>query len=184
MVNKLSPTLFARKCDRQPATGTEGWRSVGCLLWRGSCQTSGYGTVRAEGATLTAHRASWLVHNGPIPLGQHVLHHCDVRRCCEPAHLFLGDAKANHDDMMQKKRNAKSYAAHTRQRKLTAQDVERILSGRESPKELAAALGVHRSTVSQIRNGRRKQHVAQGLPRREPRHYQLDKRRLAPRVLV
>lgn len=173
MTNKLSPTLFARKCTVDPATG--------CWLWTSSLQTGGYGTVRIQGETWLTHRASWHVHRGPIPPGKHVLHACDVRPCCNPDHLFLGTPKDNHDDMLAKGRGAKRHRAHTRVRKLADSDVERILAARETPAALAASLGVRVQTIYNIRNGRRKKGVASGLPRRAV-PVRLDRRRLAPQI--
>lgn len=172
MTNKLSPTLFARRCTVDPATG--------CWMWNQSLQTGGYGTVRVHGETWLAHRASWHVHRGPIPPGKHVLHSCDVRPCCCPDHLFLGTPKDNSDDMIAKGRGAKHHRSRGRVRKVADSDVERILTGGETAAVLAAALGVVRATIYNIRNGRRKQGVTSGLPRRSV-PVRLDRRRLAAR---
>lgn len=52
----------------------------------------------------TAHRFSWILHNGAIPDGLFVLHHCDVRPCVNPTHLFLGTGGDNIRDCAAKGR--------------------------------------------------------------------------------
>jgi hypothetical protein len=153
MVNKLSPTLFTRKCDIDPVTG--------CWNWRSSCQTAGYGQIRISGGSWTTHRASWAVHKGPIPKGLNVLHKCDNRKCCNPEHLFLGTAYDNHHDAMAKGRHLGRFPTGAqkkpRVRKLSVEDVQRIRIGGETAKELAVVLGVGTPCIYNIRNGVRKQ---------------------------
>lgn len=80
----------------------------GCWLFQGSLTDRGYGRVRftPNGPYTRLHRYSYEQVNGPIPDGMHVLHKCDVRNCCNPDHLFLGDQDDNMQDMIQKGRAA------------------------------------------------------------------------------
>ncbi len=50
------------------------------------------------------HRFVWTEHNGPIPKGMCVCHHCDEPACINPDHLFLGTHQDNMQDMINKKR--------------------------------------------------------------------------------
>jgi hypothetical protein len=50
------------------------------------------------GKRIGAHKYSWLLHRGPIPVGAVVCHHCDVPACVNPAHLFLGSQWLNVRD--------------------------------------------------------------------------------------
>lgn len=74
-----------------------------CWLFRGSHTNLGYGIIHAAGEK-RAHRLAWVLFNGPIPNGMHVLHKCDVRCCVNPDHLFLGTHADNMRDMTQKGR--------------------------------------------------------------------------------
>lgn len=76
-----------------------------CLIWTGSVKPVGYGQIRHGAKTLYTHRVSWELHFGPVPEGMCVLHHCDVRRCVRPEHLFLGTKADNTADMMAKGRH-------------------------------------------------------------------------------
>lgn len=76
----------------------------GCWLWLGKPGDDGYGRFCWDSATEKAHRAAWVLANGPIPDGLCVLHECDVRACVRPDHLFLGTRGDNARDMASKGR--------------------------------------------------------------------------------
>jgi len=76
----------------------------GCLLYVGARFSNGYGAFWLNGKTARAHRIAWIIANGPVPDGMRVLHHCDVRACCDVAHLFLGSDADNIHDMWAKGR--------------------------------------------------------------------------------
>lgn len=79
----------------------------GCWLWIGSVGSHGYGqfaSVHGHGP-LATHRYAWeRRHDRPVPCGMMVLHRCDVKRCVNPDHLFLGTHQDNMTDMKQKGR--------------------------------------------------------------------------------
>jgi hypothetical protein len=58
-----------------------------CWPWTGP-KSGGYGIRHA-------HRSAWAFVHGPIPKGMFVLHSCDVKSCCNPAHLHLGTHAEN-----------------------------------------------------------------------------------------
>jgi HNH endonuclease len=115
-----------------------------CWLWQGGCLSAGYGHFYLNGKSLKAHRVSWQLTNGPIPLGLWVLHRCDVPGCVRPDHLFLGDNEANQADMVSKGRQG--AGARNGRAKLSEAEVLAIraayAAGGTSYKKLAAHYGV------------------------------------------
>lgn len=75
----------------------------GCDEWM-AAKVKGYGIFWIKGKNRYAHRVSWEMTNGPIPVGLFVLHKCDNPKCVKPTHLFLGDTMVNMADMIQKGR--------------------------------------------------------------------------------
>lgn len=87
----------------------------GCHVWSGSVGFSGYGQVSVEGRTWSAHRLAYEIANGPIAQDAPkwwVLHKCDNPACCNPDHLYLGDAKDNANDMIDRKRQRMGFKRH------------------------------------------------------------------------
>jgi len=68
-----------------------------CWLWKAGVDGGGYGVVSIGGATFQAHRIAYAISKGNT--GLNVLHTCDVRRCCNPKHLYAGTQLDNVNDM-------------------------------------------------------------------------------------
>lgn len=133
-----------------------------CWLWTASVDVHGYGQIggiSADGhrTMFKAHRVSWQLHRGPIPVGMCVLHKCDRPRCVRPAHLFIGTVADNVMDMTAKGRNVFQYRNPSK--KLSDRQVRELRRRRaegERLKALADVFGVRESTVSRIANGVRR----------------------------
>jgi hypothetical protein len=83
-----------------------------CWQWTGTRNRGGYGVLsHGRHEKLMAHRASWLLHNGPPR--ELVLHRCDNPSCVNPSHLFEGSHADNIHDMVAKGRNAQALDAKT-----------------------------------------------------------------------
>ena len=125
-----------------------------CWPWTGAKQRAGYGHfTTAQKKTITASRFAWMLANGPIPDGMHVLHRCDNRGCCNDAHLFIGDHLQNMRDMRLKGRLHRIALSDDQVRKA------RSLFGKIQGTEIAALLGVSPSVISGLKRGRTYNHV-------------------------
>ena len=78
----------------------------GCWLWQGTMFSQGYGCFKIDGKLHKAHRVAYTLVMGVIPAGLLVCHHCDVRACVRPDHMFLGTTKDNVHDAKKKGRLA------------------------------------------------------------------------------
>ena len=85
--------------------------AAGCWPWLGAHQNLGYGVVSIDGRMHYAHRVAYALANGVIAGGKLICHHCDVRDCCRPSHLFEGSHRDNTADMHAKGRAANDVTA-------------------------------------------------------------------------
>lgn len=137
----------------------------GCWLWTKALD-HGYGRIRVNGKDARAHRASYKIFRGEIPIGMFVCHKCDTPACVNPDHLFLGYAKENHLDMENKGRmpignNHKSSVLSENQ----VLEIHKRYSSRESVDRIASDYGVHPQTVRAIGLGRNWKHITSRVER-------------------
>lgn len=133
----------------------------GCFEWQMAIHKGGYGVIEYQGRQRQVHRVAFAVFRRDVPGGLFVCHKCDNRKCINPAHLFLGTAKQNSEDMVRKGRVTRGSDCH--KAKLTDVDVAgmpaRYMNG-ESTKEIADSHGVSMLTVSRILSKKIWCHVA------------------------
>jgi hypothetical protein len=91
------------------------------------------------------HRVAAFLFVGEFAPGQHALHHCDIRMCCNPAHIYIGTEKDNRNDY-RNRRTEKRANGH-----LTRYEWESIKywldQGHHSVEELSKYFECNRRTI-------------------------------------
>ena len=133
-----------------------------CWLWIGSRDSRGYGIISRGAQTgkrlERSHRASWIIHFGPVPESICVLHRCDTPACVNPSHLFLGTLSDNSRDMVSKGRNFQNQGEKNPRSKFTweqVREIRRLLaSGEASQSELCRRFHAGDGWMSDVAHGR------------------------------
>ena len=138
---------------------------LNCWVWMGKdCLPGGYGrfSVSGSGSKGTrrrelAHRFSWSLVHGDIPINLEILHRCDNPPCVNPAHLFLGTQSENIRDAVRKGRMPHGVNHHNA--KLTPDLVRLIRASRDNNCAIGRQIGVNHSTIRNVRLGKIWRHV-------------------------
>jgi hypothetical protein len=136
---------FWAKVDKSPGHGPEG----DCWLWTAAARSDGYGVFCLNGRTWAAHRLALRLSGRKINPKLVVMHMCDVRRCCNPAHLRLGTQSENAFDASAKGR------LQGRARKVALSDAEIVEIRAEyehglSKKLLSRKWRLHGTTLTRL----------------------------------
>jgi hypothetical protein len=159
--------------EKKFAIRSTGRNEKGCWIWSGSKDLDGYGSIRDGSKMKRAHRVSWELHKGSIPMGAYILHKCNNPSCVNPEHLSIGDHKENmqdrkangklwhssgHKEAMRKKMTGRviTWGAKLSEalKKLTPEqclDILKRTAKGEKVIHLAAEFGVHRTTISKVK---------------------------------
>ena len=148
---------------RITAVGARFWSKVDrtgdCWEWTASLDTSGYGRFKVQSyQSVSAHRVAYTLTNLEHPKDMLVLHSCDNRKCVNPAHLRLGTAKDNSDDMYKRGRNVipDRSGANNGNSKLSETQVRAIkgmIAEGVSNVKIAPQFGVTHQLISKIKRG-------------------------------
>lgn len=154
-----------------------------CWEWMGSLTKVGYGKIQVKNKNYTTHRLSYEIFKGQIPDGNMICHSCDNKKCINPEHLWVGSAKDNMHDMIQKGRKvAKTGWKHTEETKqkfklrphsdrrgekhhlskLTSEDVlniRKMIESGEKIIDIARKYNVDQSAISNIKRKRNWSHI-------------------------
>lgn len=136
-----------------------------CVDWPGYVDKNGYGETHLDGKKMFAHRAAYVIANGPIADGAWVLHGCDRPRCINPHHLRLGTPAENTADMMRRGRHRSSFPGTKHvQAKLTEEAALAIKFSAGPRRLIAAKYGVSPRTVRSIQMGEKWKHLPDEMP--------------------
>ena len=141
---------FVERFEMYVDKGGEG----GCHLWTGSRRITGYGQFSvARSKAKLSHRVAYELYVGPIPPGMFVLHHCDVRTCVNPSHLFIGTHQDNMDDMAAKGTLRGSKNPNAKLDEVKIAGIRRMLDSGVRGREVARKFDVNESVISRIKHG-------------------------------
>jgi len=115
-----------------------------CWEWQASFGSVGYGQFYFDGKPRGAHRVAYLLEIGEIPEGMQILHSCDNRACCNPAHLHVGTDSQNKQERAQRRNTEKLTIAEVHQ-------IRELLQENElSQSQIGKRFGVSQAVVSAI----------------------------------
>ena len=132
-----------------------------CWPWRGSTNT-GYGRVMIDGRSYYAHRVIFdmvnpgvITRSSPISKKQSgfLMHTCDNRICCNPAHLKVATIKENNNDCQQKgRRNLRTGERHHRAvfSDQEAREILELAKQGYTTRRIAEQTGKNRSSVKSL----------------------------------
>ena len=139
------------------------WRKVDkrgpdeCWPWIASIDGHDYGSFRINQKTITAHRCAFLLSGGALTEKKNcVMHTCDNRRCCNPAHLLAGSVQDNNHDKAKKGRSNynSSKGEQSVHAKVTQSEVDRIralyTTGMYTYTRLGEMYGLTKATICSI----------------------------------
>jgi hypothetical protein len=132
-----------------------------CWEWQGTRNQNGYGEISVDCKGMLAHRFSWTLHHGEIPInddyypGTCVLHKCDNPACVNPNHLFLGTQGDNMKDKADKKRSNTGTNKRLSREKVAEIKLKLMMPARrrQSLRSIAKDYGVSHNTIWQIAHG-------------------------------
>lgn len=130
-----------------------------CWIWTGCLNSRGYGcfAVGGKGKSKLAHRVAVEMETGePIPKGKQVCHHCDVKSCVNPLHLYIGTPRSNTRDAIE--RGQFPTGERNGRARLTEDDVRAIrrrwAAGGVTISSLAREFGVTRPPIRDVVKGK------------------------------
>ena len=173
-------TIPAETIERFNSAVDRSGGPLACWPWTKGRNLDGYGQIRVRGVQTGAHRLAFVLARGSIAGGMSVLHTCDNRRCCNPAHLYAGTHRDNMIDMVARGRGrppvGSRHPSRTHPERLArgerngaariteaiVRDIRRrYMPGRRpSQRELAQEYGIAQTLVGMIARGELWAHVS------------------------
>lgn len=128
--------------------------TYGCWPYKEYKDKDGYGRFHLENGPIGAHVYAWLLTRkmDKVPDGKMILHTCDNRSCCQPGHLYCGDALRNASDRIKRSRRVPPHK--TANPSLYSGEIwliRKLLDSEIiSQARIAKMFKVHQSTISHI----------------------------------
>lgn len=125
-----------------------------CWPWLAGL-VSGYGNFKVAGRYVGAHRFAWEIENAEELGDRWACHHCDNRWCCNPSHIYAGNAETNTRDAIDRGRFFLRIGEDSLNSKMTEDNVLAILRGDfqgMTTRELGAFFSVSKETIRRIQN--------------------------------
>jgi len=152
----LANTLEQRFWEKVDRTSTPD----GCWLWKAAIDSSGYGAVKHMGKKRNSHRIAYELAHGPIERNLDIMHSCDVRLCCNPAHLSAGTRLQNVQDAQIKNRMSKGETHGSAKLSDPLVRAIKVLHAEgKSGYWIHRELGLCKKTVGDIINGTNWKHI-------------------------
>jgi hypothetical protein len=134
------------------------WRHVDergpdeCWPWKIATK-NGYGRFSLNCVEHYAHRFAYALAKGLPPHGRetHVMHDCNNKLCCNPAHLVLGTAAQNTQDAYRD--GLAASGEQSAKAKFSDAIVGKIKSDPRTQMEISRSYGISQSHVSRIKQG-------------------------------
>ena len=142
-------------------------RTDTCWIWQGATSSTGYGVFSLNGSSVGAHRIAYTMTRGPIPKGMEICHRCDVPKCVNPSHMFIGTHADNMRDKALKRRAPRLTGKSNGQSKITPALARAIFirykAGGVTQDDVARMFRVKRSKVADVVNRRTHVDVTEDL---------------------
>lgn len=132
-----------------------------CWPWTGTIDHDGYGRLFVAGFNRGAHRLIYELATGEDPGTMLVCHCCDNRRCCNPAHLFLGTPADNLRDAAEKGRMPRGENAPlAKLDENKVREIRALAAAGHLQRDIAERFGVTQPNVGYIVRRETWRHVA------------------------
>lgn len=158
-------TVVSRPCYHEPID-KKFWRYVDkksineCWIWTGRTDKDGYGSIRDGNLNKRAHRVSYELNIAPIPNGKMIRHSCNNPSCVNPNHLIPG---TQFDNMAYRKKAGNEPIGEKHPNvKISDKNVKKILSMKETYKQIAKIFNVSVSQIGNIKRGDQRKLNTQG----------------------